>query len=132
MLAGGTGLTPMLQIIREIIKNKEDRTKVHLVFANVSEEDILLKNELDESVRKHPNIKVSYIVTTASSKSWKGFTGFVNEDVIKKTMPKPSDDHLILVCGPPGFMEHISGNKTKDFKQGELTGLLKKLGYSGS
>lgn len=47
MIAGGTGITPMLQIIREVLSNPDDRTQVSLVFANISEEDILLRDELD-------------------------------------------------------------------------------------
>ena len=42
-IAGGSGLTPMLQVAQEITRNPEDKTEVTLVFANVSEDDILLK-----------------------------------------------------------------------------------------
>ncbi len=34
LIAGGTGITPMLQIIKAIIKDPEDDTKVSLLFAN--------------------------------------------------------------------------------------------------
>ncbi|XP_064276786.1 NADH-cytochrome b5 reductase 3 isoform X4 [Passer domesticus] len=34
MIAGGTGITPMLQIIRAIIKDKDDPTTCQLLFAN--------------------------------------------------------------------------------------------------
>ena len=43
MVAGGTGITPMLQVVDEVLANPADRTKVSLVFGNVSEADILLK-----------------------------------------------------------------------------------------
>ena len=43
MIAGGTGIAPMYQIITAILKNPEDKTKIHLVYANVTESDILLK-----------------------------------------------------------------------------------------
>ena len=34
-------------------------------------------------------------------------------------MPTKKDDEslLVMVCGPPGFMKLISGDKTKDYKQ---------------
>ena len=43
LVAGGTGITPMYQLIRAIFDNPEDKTKVTLVFGNVTENDILLK-----------------------------------------------------------------------------------------
>ena len=51
MIAGGTGITPMLQIIRAILKNPIDMTKINLIYANVNEEDILLKKELSGRTR---------------------------------------------------------------------------------
>ncbi|KAF2288141.1 hypothetical protein GH714_004632 [Hevea brasiliensis] len=43
MLAGGSGITPMFQVARAILENPKDKTKVHLIYANVTYEDILLK-----------------------------------------------------------------------------------------
>jgi len=51
--------TQMLQVAKEILKNPQDKTEVHLVFANSSEKDILLKEELDALAAKHKNFKVS-------------------------------------------------------------------------
>ena len=33
----------MLQVARAILENPKDKTKVHLIYANVTYEDILLK-----------------------------------------------------------------------------------------
>jgi len=45
MIAGGTGITPMLQVIDEILGNPQDKTELSLVFANIAEEDILLREK---------------------------------------------------------------------------------------
>lgn len=42
----------MLQVIREIFDNPEDKTKVHLVFANTEEKDMITKNILDRYIVK--------------------------------------------------------------------------------
>lgn len=34
MVAGGTGITPMLQVAAAVLKNKSDSTKIHMLFAN--------------------------------------------------------------------------------------------------
>ncbi|GLT71830.1 hypothetical protein SLA2020_438230 [Shorea laevis] len=129
MIAGGTGITPMLQVIEAILKNPDDKTQVSLLYANVSPDDILLKQKLDILATSHPNLKVFYTVDNPS-KNWRGGTGYISKDMVVKGLPDPSDDTLILVCGPPGMMKHISGDKAKDRSQGELTGILKELGYS--
>ncbi|KAF9409096.1 NADH-cytochrome b5 reductase, partial [Podila epigama] len=101
MIAGGTGLTPMLQIIRAICKNPADKTLVHLIFANHTEEGILLKNELDLLAATHPQFKVHYVVNKPSSPAWTGGLGHVNVETIQTHLPKPSPDVKLLLCGPP-------------------------------
>jgi len=54
---------------------------------------------------------------------------FVNEDIIKKHIPAAGDDSLVMVCGPPGMVQAVSGPKAKDYTQGEVDGLLKKLNF---
>jgi cytochrome-b5 reductase len=53
MIAGGSGITPMLQLVRDILKHKDDPTQVKLLYANQSEDDILLRKEIDELAEKH-------------------------------------------------------------------------------
>ncbi|PWA68021.1 FAD/NAD(P)-binding oxidoreductase [Artemisia annua] len=129
MIAGGSGVTPMLQVIEAILKNPDDNTKVTLIYANVSPDDILLKKKLDMLAASHPNLKVFYTVDNPS-KYWVGGTGYISKDMVLKGLPPPSDATLVLVCGPPGMMEHVSGGKAKDWSQGEVSGVLKELGYT--
>ena len=72
MIAGGTGITPMLQIIRAALKNPADRTKLSLIYANVTAQDILLKEEFDALKAKHPEtLKVVYTVDKPDA-GWEG------------------------------------------------------------
>ncbi|CAM0142975.1 hypothetical protein VKS41_006275 [Umbelopsis sp. WA50703] len=133
LIAGGTGITPMLQIIRRVFQQSEgrDKTKITLVFANQTEEDILLRDELDNYAKKHPDqIKVFYLLDRPSEK-WDGGQGFVSEKIVKELMPGPNEPKtLVGVCGPDKMLELIAGPKAKDKSQGELGGILKELGYT--
>jgi len=82
MIAGGTGITPMLQIVRAITENPEDKTQIDLLFANVNQEDILLKEDLDELAANHENFRVHYVLNNPPE-GWKGGVGFVTADMIK-------------------------------------------------
>lgn len=99
MIAGGTGITPMLQIIRAILKNPLDLTVVSLLYANVNESDILLKKELDELAEKHPQRFSVYYVLNNAPEGWNGGVGFVTKEMMEEKLPKPANDIKILLCG---------------------------------
>ncbi|KAI6213865.1 NADH-cytochrome b5 reductase 3 isoform X1 [Aphelenchoides besseyi] len=102
MIAGGTGITPMLQIISEVLKHEDDPTKLSLLFANQSEEDILLRDELDRLAKNHPDrFKVWYTVDRAPADGWKYSVGFISDTMIREHLPPPDDKSAILMCGPP-------------------------------
>eukprot|EP00052_Salpingoeca_macrocollata_P033639 m.9055 g.9055 ORF g.9055 m.9055 type:complete len:300 (-) comp5377_c0_seq1:71-970(-) len=131
MVAGGTGLTPMLQVIQHLLANKNDQTKMTLIFANRSEDDIILRKELDAMAVANPDrLKIFYMVDKAQSKDWKYGQGYINKETITSQFPPPGTDNMVFVCGPPPFMKAISGDKAEDKTQGELSGILKDLGYT--
>lgn len=104
MVAGGTGITPMYQLIRAICENDTDTTQISLVYANRSEADILLREELDSFARRYPaNFKVWYMLDNAPE-GWAYGRGFVDVDVLREHMPSPGPETKVLLCGPPGMI----------------------------
>lgn len=104
MIAGGTGITPMLQIIHAICKNPLDLTKVSLIYANVAESDILLRDQLDKLAAEHPmRFKVHYVLNNPPE-GWTGGVGFVSKEMIEEKLPKPAKDMKMLLCGPPPML----------------------------
>lgn len=101
MIAGGSGITPMLQLVREVLKKcATDKTELALLFANQSEEDILLRKELDDLAKKHSEqFKIWYTVDKATE-GWSYSVGFVNEAMIKEHLFSADDSTLVLMCGP--------------------------------
>lgn len=102
MIAGGTGITPMLQVIRAVIRGRAtgDKTEIDLIFANVNQEDILLKEDLDKLASEDAGFRVHYVLNNPPEK-WDGGVGFVTPEMITKWLPKPADDVKLLLCGPP-------------------------------
>lgn len=99
MIAGGTGITPMLQIIRAALKNPLDSTKLSLIYANVNHEDILLKKELDELAASHPKRFKVYYVLNNPGPGWTGGVGFVLKDQIAEHIPPTNANIKVLMCG---------------------------------
>ncbi|KAL7284920.1 hypothetical protein ACG7TL_000008 [Trametes sanguinea] len=130
MIAGGSGITPMYQILEHALKDPSNKTRFTLIFANVTEKDILLKEEFDALKAKYPGtFDVVYTVDQASP-DWKGPVGFVNRELVSQHLPPPTlgEKAKIFVCGPPGQVAAVAGPKD-GMKQGELGGILKQLGY---
>jgi cytochrome-b5 reductase len=102
MIAGGTGISPMIQVIRAALRNPFDRTTITLIYANVNEEDILLRDDLEELMDVHElKFKIIYVLNNPPP-GWKGGVGFVTKEHIKQHLPNPATtDSKILICGPP-------------------------------
>lgn len=120
MIAGGTGITPMYQLIKDICKNSNnDKTHMSLIFANQSENDILLREELEAFKTNYPDkLDLWFTIDKSVKSDWLYDIGFVNENMISKHMPPPGDDTLILMCGPPPMIKFACIQN------------LEKLGYS--
>ncbi|KAJ5705566.1 hypothetical protein N7536_001255 [Penicillium majusculum] len=104
MIAGGTGITPMYQLIRAICEDDRDTTEISLIYANRSEEDILLRRELEAFARGYPkNFKLWYMLDHPSD-NWAYGKGYVTPDVMAARLPGPASDTKIMLCGPPGMV----------------------------
>jgi cytochrome-b5 reductase len=97
----------MFQIIRRICEDPRDDTKTTLLYANKTEGDILLKEELDKFADKYDQFKVHYVLSNPPE-GWQGGKGRVNKELIEEHLPKPAGmDSKVLVCGPDPMMESM-------------------------
>jgi len=141
MIAGGTGITPMYQIIRTVLHNPADKTQLRLLYASRSAADILLKVELDSLAEAYPEqLQVQYIVgsptagldepSVGANNSNRVSTGRVDAQTIKEFMlPPDSRRSAMLVCGPPGMMHSLCGPAKRQGRPAALGGALRRLGY---
>ena len=113
MIAGGSGITPMYQLIRHVLSTRRgtDSTNLSLLFGSQHPGDILLRSELDSLAADCPaQFRLAMTVDRVEKEEkWNGYLGFVNEDMIKATMPPPGKETLILLCGPPPMIKLAEG-----------------------
>jgi nitrate reductase (NAD(P)H) len=106
MVAGGTGITPCMQIAAEILRHPADPTKISLIFACREEGDLLMRSTLDEWAVNFPDkFKVHYILSDSWPKDWKFSTGFVDKTLFENQFYPPSDTTWNLMCGPPIMLD---------------------------
>ncbi|KAI1369604.1 hypothetical protein F5Y08DRAFT_350281 [Xylaria arbuscula] len=125
MLAGGTGITPMYQLIRAICEDEQDTTQISLIYANRTEADILLRTELEVFARKYPNNLRLYYMLDNPSSEWQGGKGFVTKEILAKRFPAADTDSKAMICGPPGM---VNAAKTALVELGfEKSGAMSKM-----
>jgi len=133
IVAGGSGITPIFQLTRAILNNPEDKTKISLIYANNTEEDILLRQEFEELERKHPERFSKLFTVSKLSHENDGSIeqGYVTKQMITKVWPGKQAGQKVLVSGPPPMVDAIAGAKGGfGWTQGSIGGVLKELGYT--
>ncbi len=110
MIAGGTGITPMLQIMNAVLRDEPNSSvTVSLLYANQTEDDILVREELEDAVSRYGGrFKLHYTVDRPPEGGrWIYSTGFITKEMIRDHLPGPEDDGStqILMCGPPPMVK---------------------------
>eukprot|EP00199_Chlamydomonas_sp_CCMP681_P002911 CAMPEP_0119102026 /NCGR_PEP_ID=MMETSP1180-20130426/904_1 /TAXON_ID=3052 ORGANISM="Chlamydomonas cf sp, Strain CCMP681" /NCGR_SAMPLE_ID=MMETSP1180 /ASSEMBLY_ACC=CAM_ASM_000741 /LENGTH=308 /DNA_ID=CAMNT_0007086239 /DNA_START=25 /DNA_END=951 /DNA_ORIENTATION=+ len=136
LIAGGSGITPMIQVIDELLGNAEDHTHISVMYSNKTEEDIIMKSRLEKLALRFPGRFKVYFLASDGKFTGGPKTGVVRgagritQESIASFIPGFHENVMVMVCGPTGFMETVSGPKAKNDKQGDVGGALAALGYS--
>jgi ferredoxin-NADP reductase len=102
LLAGGIGITPF-QSICKYCTDMRLNTKVTLLYGNRTESDIAFRKELETMQQQNKNLKVVFILGEASN-GWKGATGLITTEMIKKEIPDYKET-VFYTCGPPAMVQ---------------------------
>lgn len=123
-IAGGTGITPLIQAAEQVLH--KDMAKVTFVTLNKSDKDQLLVAELETLRKRYPGrLKIEHVVERNGAL-------LPPKESFAKLLPPPSSNLMLMVCGRGEMTAAIAGPKTEDFKQGDLGGILKELGYAST
>lgn len=154
ILCGGTGISPMISLVHQILSSPEG-PPIRLLYCNTSEDDILMRAELEgmeEAARGSGRFSVFFTLSKPPGPNWTHGIGRVNADMIREHLPPPTTSaHAvarthILVCGPPGFMTAVAGAKVhrdteapledddddgeNDFEVEYVGGLVEQVGHA--
>jgi ferredoxin-NADP reductase len=100
-IAGGTGITPFLAILRQL--NKEGKINDNkLIFSNKTQKDIISEKELKEL------LKENLILTITEEKNKNYINKKITKDFLKENI-KEFNQYFYL-CGPLSFTEEIENH----------------------
>ena len=116
LLAGGTGIAPMIQIIRSYCQYVRSRPAgsvppggLNLIYAADSLADLAYMKILDDVAEQYPEHFRFYVKLSRPPLGWTEGVGYVEKiDIIRHIMYPPEDGDLVVFCGPPVFESVLS------------------------
>lgn len=110
MVCAGSGITPIFQVIRTVMADRDDTTFCLVLDGNRAEEDILCKEDLD-SMTAGNNHKCRLLYTlTRPSDSWTGLRGRMDKEFLEREVGPCNNINggdLVLICGPEALEKSI-------------------------
>ncbi|EEA25715.1 hypothetical protein TMatcc_006054 [Talaromyces marneffei ATCC 18224] len=114
MICGGSGITPIYQVLRAVVTNPEDPTHCVVLDGNRMEEDILCREELDSYSALNDERCTIVHTLTKPSDDWRGLKGRIGEELLKQhAPPSAAGDSLALICGPEGMEKAVKAGLLK-------------------
>jgi prolycopene isomerase len=105
-LAGGSGITPFMSIIREAAEKRPPFT-VHLIYGSRDPSDIIFEAELKELSEKHPSLTVDFVISEPHA-AWQGACGLLDARMIS-SLAGSVEGKTFYVCGPEQMYELCGG-----------------------
>lgn len=103
MVCGGSGVTPIYQVLRAVTEDASDKTECVVLNGNRLEEDILCRKELDDMASLVVDRTTLVHSLSKPEESWTGRRGRMDKALYEQQVGskiESTKDTMILVCGP--------------------------------
>jgi ferredoxin-NADP reductase len=105
LIAGGSGIVPLMAIIRERARAEAD-VETRLLYSSRSWEDVVFRDELDR--RSGTGLTVVHTLTRSQPPGWQGYARRVDTQMLIEAGTDPAERPRVYVCGPTPFVEAIA------------------------
>ncbi len=103
LIAAGSGITPMISMLR-YIEDLKLATSVTLLYCVRTAADIIFQSELARLARSLSNFKYEVCLSQPDT-AWKGRSGRLTEECVSQNVTDLNAPTFFL-CGPKGFMDN--------------------------
>jgi ferredoxin-NADP reductase len=107
LVAGGSGLVPLMAMLRHRARQGSDADARLLVSARTAP-DLLYADEIERLASAGDGLSVSYTLTRGTPAHWKGYARRVDEDMLRTVGPDAAAEPRVFVCGPTPFVESVA------------------------
>ena len=101
-IAGGSGITPFMSMIREIVECGLKRT-VYLFYGSKTPDDVIFSDEIAQLAERFDNLRYTPVIEEPAE-AHTGACGFITRDVLRDVLDN-IDDKSFFICGPQGLYD---------------------------
>ncbi len=109
LIGAGSGISPLMSILRYIYQKKLT-IKVHLIYSNKTEDEILWRKEIESISNSSEQFSHEFTLTR---ENWQGTTGRIKKKIIENSKFNLKETNFYL-CGPPEFVKEIENILTAE------------------
>jgi ferredoxin-NADP reductase len=102
LIAGGTGIAPLMSMIRYITQRKLP-VKITLIYSNKTPEDIIFQRELQNLELHNELLRCVHTITRPEGYNWQGPTGRINQELLERNIS--NKQALFYICGPKAMIQ---------------------------
>ncbi|HUO46091.1 MAG TPA: oxidoreductase, partial [Acidimicrobiia bacterium] len=107
LIAGGSGLVPLMAMVRSQVADSQSIPTRLLVSARAFD-DIIYREELIRLQDQLRELKIDFNLTRSQPPDWDGFSRRVDHEMLAGTAFPPEQNPDIYICGPTGFVEAVA------------------------
>ena len=111
LIGGGSGMVPLMSMLRHYVLNKEKDTSRKIIFLISARtlEHVLYKKELDEIAKLNPNIKIIEAITEKQPEGWTGYSRRIDKKILGETISSVLvESPNTFICGPNPFVAAVT------------------------
>lgn len=109
LFAGGSGITPMLSIIKSLLKSVPS-INLTLFYGNQNEASIIFNTELNQLASAHSNFNLYNILDDANANTAELYKGLITKEKVLELIENHvglNNDNEFFICGPTPMMKNV-------------------------
>jgi propane monooxygenase reductase subunit len=106
MVAGGSGMAPVLSLLRKLAGEASGR-KVRFFYGARSDQDLFNREAIEELGSRLGDFEYVEVLSEPNGSGWTGKTGFVHEVAAQALASGEISDPEVYTCGPPPMVDAL-------------------------
>ena len=107
LLGGGSGIVPLMAMLRHRAAIRATNTTV-LLYSSRSPQETIYRNELEQLMNHAENVNIAFTFTRETPHGWAGYNRRIDQAMLSRALSHFTMQPQCFVCGPSGLVEQVA------------------------